>query len=210
MPARRRKARREQEWPAGGNLRDATKRETRAALLRAGMELFARQGLDVPSLDALCARAGFSRGAFYVHFKDREDFIVAVMAEATGRFLEAILATGGEGLELEQIVQLFAASLTGPDFPVFGMVPMRHVMAACARSKVLRARYQEIVGETIVRLAEAVRAAQAAGRVRPGLDPMTTAGLLIAIALGVGAVRELGVEFDAPAYAQTLLRMLQQ
>ena len=67
------------EPPRPGGARELTKQETREALLRAGMELFAEQGLDVPSLDALCARAGFTRGAFYVHFADREEFIVAVM-----------------------------------------------------------------------------------------------------------------------------------
>ena len=59
--------------------RALTKRETRAALLDAGLAEFAAHGLDTPSLDAICARAGFTRGAFYVHFKDREDFVVAII-----------------------------------------------------------------------------------------------------------------------------------
>jgi AcrR family transcriptional regulator len=48
--------------------REAGKRETREALLRAAMDEFAEKGRDLPSLDASCARAGFTRGAFYVHF----------------------------------------------------------------------------------------------------------------------------------------------
>src|SRR5262245_37416602 len=55
--------------PPPPTTREFGKQETREALLRAGMEMFAEQGLDAPSLDALCARAGFTRGAFYVHFK---------------------------------------------------------------------------------------------------------------------------------------------
>ncbi len=51
--------------------RDETKQRTRDALIQAGLELFTEQGLDVPSLDAICDRAGFTRGAFYVHFADR-------------------------------------------------------------------------------------------------------------------------------------------
>ena len=57
--------------------RDLAKQETREALIQAGMDAFSEEGVDLPSLDAICARAGFTRGAFYVHFKDREDFFAA-------------------------------------------------------------------------------------------------------------------------------------
>ena len=50
--------------------RDAAKKETRSALIRAALKLFHEEGFDGPSLDAICARAGYTRGAFYVHFKD--------------------------------------------------------------------------------------------------------------------------------------------
>jgi AcrR family transcriptional regulator len=188
--------------------RDAAKQETREALLRAGMEMFAEHGLDVPSLDALCARAGFTRGAFYVHFSDREDFIGAVMEAATGSFLDAILASRGAALDLAQIVTAFAAAVSGGGFPVFGPVPLHQFLAACARSKALRKRYGAILKTTIARLADAVRAGQAAGHVRADVDADHTAGLLIAIALGVGAVGEIGVPFDMPAHAGTMLRIL--
>ncbi|MGH7328029.1 MAG: TetR family transcriptional regulator, partial [Polyangiaceae bacterium] len=59
--------------------RDATKIETRDALIAAGAMEFAEKGVDGPSLDGICARAGFTRGAFYVHFRDRDDLLVAVV-----------------------------------------------------------------------------------------------------------------------------------
>ncbi|HKA30465.1 MAG TPA: TetR/AcrR family transcriptional regulator, partial [Candidatus Binatia bacterium] len=74
--------------------RELAKQETRDALIAAGLEAFAEHGLDVPSLDAICSRAGFTRGAFYVHFKDRDDFVVAVMEHVLGGFLDAVIATG--------------------------------------------------------------------------------------------------------------------
>ncbi len=78
-------------------VRDESKREARKALLEAGTKLFAQEGLDGPSLDAICARAGYTRGGFYVHFPERESFIVAVMERATARFVESVLATKGAG-----------------------------------------------------------------------------------------------------------------
>jgi len=62
--------------------------------------------------------------------------------------------------------------------------------------------------ETIARIADAVRAGQKARHIRADVDPEHAAGLLVAIALGVGAVREIGATFDLPAHAQTMLGLL--
>ncbi|HVH04632.1 MAG TPA: TetR family transcriptional regulator, partial [Myxococcota bacterium] len=64
--------------------RELAKQETREALVQAAIAEFAEKGLDLPSLDAICARAGFTRGAFYVHFRDREELLGAVMERALG------------------------------------------------------------------------------------------------------------------------------
>lgn len=188
--------------------RDATKQETREALLRAGAELFSKHGLDVPSLDALCARAGFTRGAFYVHFKDREELIEAVMERATASFLDAILAAQGAELDLQGIVAAFAATVSGGTFAALGAVPLHQFLTACARSTSLRRRYVHLIERTRERLADTVRAGQAAGKVRAGVDAFHTAGLLVAVGLGVGTLLELRVPFDAGEHARALTALL--
>jgi TetR/AcrR family transcriptional repressor of nem operon len=188
--------------------RDATKQETRDALIRAGAELFAKQGLDAPSLDALCARAGFTRGAFYVHFKDREELIAAVMESATASFLEAIMAARGAELDLSGILAAFAEAVSGGTFDALGAVPLHQFLSACARSDKLRRRYVKLIEATRERLAESVRAAQRAGRARGDVDAFHTAGLLVAIGLGVGTILELKVPFDAKAHARALDALL--
>src|SRR5215470_788296 len=102
--------------------RQLSKQETREALLRAAMGEFAEHGLDAPSLDAICARAGFTRGAFYVHFRDREDLVAAVMERVLGAFLDAIVARGEVGGErsLAATVERFAAAVAGPRGAVAG------------------------------------------------------------------------------------------
>ena len=72
------------------------RRETREALIDAAAALFGRDGLDAPSLDDICAKAGFTRGAFYVHFKSREELIVAVVERHSARALDAIVGDGGD------------------------------------------------------------------------------------------------------------------
>jgi AcrR family transcriptional regulator len=74
---------------ASGLPRDESKQQTREALVAAALELFAEDGLDA-SLDAICERAGYTRGAFYVHFPDRDALLVAVMEKVGERFLSAV------------------------------------------------------------------------------------------------------------------------
>jgi TetR/AcrR family transcriptional regulator, transcriptional repressor for nem operon len=201
--------------PASERGRDAAKQETRDALVRAATELFSKHGLDAPSLDAICARAGFTRGAFYVHFADREELIVAVMEQATASFLDRILAAhdvdaaeARGALDLEGIIAAFTAAVGGGAFTAFGTVPLDRFLAACARSPALRRRYVKRVERTRERLAEAVRAGQDAGAVRRDVDAAQTAGLLVAVALGAGMLIELRVPFDAADHAAAVTRLL--
>src|SRR6516162_6516995 len=112
--------------------------ETREALIAAGMVAFGAEGLDA-SLDSICARAGYTRGAFYVHFKDRDDFLIAVMTTALESFLDAIIATGDAALDLEKTIAMFVAAVGQNTFPVVGGgVHFHQFMAACARSERVR------------------------------------------------------------------------
>src|SRR5262249_60627386 len=124
--------------------RAQAKRETREALIHAGLEAFAAEGLDAPSLDAICARAGFTRGAFYVHFKDREDFVVAVMERELATFLDVVIATSDRAYDLEHTITRFADALEPAlatrrgrrqtPAPLAGGVQLTRLIAACAAS----------------------------------------------------------------------------
>src|SRR5262245_57170399 len=94
-----------------GRPRDLAKRATREALVDAGLAEFAARGLDAPSLDGICARAGYTRGAFYVHFRDRDDFLVAVAERALGSFVDAVIATGDQAHDLEHSVARFVETV---------------------------------------------------------------------------------------------------
>ena len=51
---------------------------TRDALLDAAAQVFARRGFNGASLDEIAETAGFTRGAIYKHFADKEDLLFAV------------------------------------------------------------------------------------------------------------------------------------
>jgi len=190
------------------SVREAAKQETREALLDAGLALFAKEGLDAPSLDAICAHAGLTRGAFYVHFQAREDFIVAVMQKATHGFLDAVLLGTEGGFDLERAIAAFAAMSSPARFVSFGQIPPHQFFAACARSRELRKYYVGFLEEARSRIIKAIRAGQAARRMRADVDPAATASLLVAIVLGVETMGELHFPIDLAGGAAALLTLL--
>lgn len=189
--------------------RAASARKTRKALVDAATELFAEQGLTGPSLDAICARAGYTRGAFYVHFKTRDDLIVAVVEQVMGGFIDAIIATGEAGADLATIVRTFGLAVQSEAFPLPSAVQPHQIIEACMRSDKLREAYLDQIARARERLGETVRRGQERGALRADVDPDAVAQLLLASVLGVEVASELKAPFDASAVGEMLLLALQ-
>lgn len=186
--------------------RAETAAETREALIAAGLELFGAHGLDAPSLDAICAHAGKTRGAFYVHFADRDAFLEAVMERAGQDYLAGVVGSDDEPLDLRAIVRRFVASIASGAYPLTRPKgPRPHqLLDACARSPAVRARYVALIEQTIGR----VRAALAATPARAELDPDVAARVLLAAVIGAQTMLELGVRLDVPRAARELVRLI--
>lgn len=194
----------------GESARAASARETRDKLVRAATELFAEQGLTKPSLDAICERAGFTRGAFYVHFQTRDDLIAAVVGDVMGGFIDALTRGGPEGADLPTIVLGFTMAVESGSFPFPGSVRPHQILEACGRSETLRAKYTELLATARERLAETVRRGQAAGTIRADASPDAVAQLLLATVLGVEIATELEVPYDARGVGALLLGLLRR
>ena len=207
--------------PPAPRSREAAKEETREALLLAGLAEFAEHGLDAPSLDAICARAGKTRGAFYVHFEDREDFLVAAMERVLGPFLDAVLAGAGAHHDLAAVVSRFVEVLgvldglareasekaRGSGRPP-GLLQFQRLLEACARSPRVRERLVLLVRETLERVVKATEAGQGARTVRADVAPDVVAGILVSLALGVITAQELGVALDLPRLRDGVLALV--
>ena len=59
--------------------------QTRAALLAAGIKLFAWHGYHATTIDEIARLAGFTRGAFYANFGNKGDLFLAVLEEQRER-----------------------------------------------------------------------------------------------------------------------------
>lgn len=188
--------------------RAAAKEASRAALITAASELFAVKGLDV-SLDEVCARAGYTRGAFYVHFKDRDELMVAVMERVARGSLVEMLGDG-ESENLGAIVRRFTERLESGAHPVSkaGGIRPYQLLDACARSPVIRERYVALVSEGANRLAEVLRSYQQAGAIRHDVDARHVATLLEALVIGLETMQDVEMPVDLEAGAGVLLQLL--
>jgi AcrR family transcriptional regulator len=66
--------------------REERKLETRAELIAAAANVFAHRGFHGASIEQIAQRAGYSTGAVYWHFRDKDDLFLAVYeAEAAAR-----------------------------------------------------------------------------------------------------------------------------
>lgn len=197
--------------------RDETKKETREALIRAGLAAFQENGLDA-SLDDICDRAGFTRGAFYVHFADREALLVAVMDHVGEAFLASVFAGMGGGGDqaptLRTVAERFVASVKSGTYPLMPprgkkpMVSMQQLLAACARSKQVRERYKGLVEASIGAVSALAMGDQMTDGMRTDVPANDMGQLMLAIIIGAQTMNEIGVAVDPEAITRAMLTMI--
>lgn len=84
---------------------------TRQKLLDAAALVFAEVGLDAASVEAICERAGFTRGAFYSNFETKDELMLALTERVAGEKIDevaervAVLQARGEDLEPGALVR---------------------------------------------------------------------------------------------------------
>jgi len=66
------------------------RQHTRERLLDAAFDLFAEEGVDATSIEAVCERAGFTRGAFYSNFESKYALLLALAAREHRRRLHEL------------------------------------------------------------------------------------------------------------------------
>lgn len=183
------------------------KRETREALIEAAIALFGERGLDAPSLDDICERAGFTRGAFYVHFADRDDLLRVAMERVGARTLDALLGAAPEAADFSAVAMRFLGALASGEYPltkVGGVRPFQ-LLDACARSPAIRKQYVALVDESVARLGVILRGAQRGELLRDDVAPEDLARLLVMVIIGLQTLLDLEVTLDVGALTQTLL-----
>ena len=70
--------------------------ETRRRLLDSAVEVFSEKGFGRTTVDDVCTRAGFTRGAFYSNFVSLDELFLTVWEERSDAFLASAEATVDE------------------------------------------------------------------------------------------------------------------
>jgi AcrR family transcriptional regulator len=88
--------------------------KTRNLLIEAANQLFATQGYDRTSVEAIIQQAGVSKGAFYHHFSSKEEILDAVTERMTAEAMDVIrpAAADTSGGAIARLNRFFAASRT--------------------------------------------------------------------------------------------------
>lgn len=186
------------------------RQQTRDYLLEAAARVFAERGFHGASLDEVAAAAGFTKGAVYSNFKNKEDLFLALLEANQQREMDALHATMEASdvppeARLSDFAHLIGNQTTelGENWTIlyqeFSLYAMRN---AAAREKL--ARFEAV---TIEKVAELIRNEQA----RQGLTPEQTdhvARLIVALMNGIGIMRALNADAVDDAFLETAMAFL--
>ncbi|MEV6278734.1 TetR/AcrR family transcriptional regulator [Nocardia sp. NPDC051832] len=156
--------------------------ETRNRLLTAAYEVFAEEGFGRASVERVCERAGFTRGAFYSNFSSLDELFLAMWEQRSADMLADVRAT------LDDIAVDGAEDITAAVDRLVRAVPLdeawfritaeftAHALRTPALRRVVAAREDAIVAALIPTI---VTALARAGRIVP--DPTALGQALVAV-----------------------------
>jgi AcrR family transcriptional regulator len=160
---------------SGPSLRAEQVAQTRAALIAAGRRLFGRDGYAATSVEDLAREARVTTGALYHHFRTKTALFETVFEQVHSELVTAAAgAAAGAADEFEVLARGFEAFLDSMLTPEVQRIVITDgpAVLGLARFTELDERY------ALAAIAEELRAAAAAGRLRAG-NPDALARLLL-------------------------------
>lgn len=145
------------------------KKDARNKLLDAAMHVFRGKGYAASSVDDLCAAAGVTKGAFFHHFRSKEEIAVAAAAHF-GEMAEGLFAAAPYRSLPEPRARVlayidFRGSILGGELADYTCLLGTLVQETYATHPAIRAACErEIVGHATTLAADIAAALAAAGR----------------------------------------------
>ncbi len=162
--------------------------ETRRRLLDAAAEVFAEVGMDAASVEVICDRAGFTRGAFYSNFASKDELffaLVGLVAQERVRSVAdrvaALEADGALDMTGGNVVEVVSRVLEiGPEDRL-GVLLFNEIRIHALRAPELAAAYLEqdtAILDSVARLVDDIVAGK---DIRFRLEPRAVARLLMTV-----------------------------
>jgi AcrR family transcriptional regulator len=155
-------------------------------LVEATLSVVARQGVGAATFDAVGQAAGYSRGLATQRFGSKQGLIDAVIAYLHARRDEVMDAAHVADMEpLEAVLYYADSHLRLLDQDVSGRAYFMLMAGAVADASSMTAAFAASHDRVRLWLAERVRAGQARGAIRAGLEPDGVALMVGSLLLGV-------------------------
>lgn len=183
---------------------------SRARLLDAAGEVFARRGYERATLDEIAAEADLSKGTLYWHFDGKTDLFHALLEERFDRRVGGIMdITRAAPAERPSAPQVSAelARLLGDDPRVIRLA--QEYWAAAARDPELRRRYVARQERLRAAVADTLRERQETlGAVPFALPPEQLATAFLALAVGLSMERHVDPDHVSPELFGEILALV--
>ncbi|MBN2386655.1 MAG: TetR/AcrR family transcriptional regulator [Anaerolineales bacterium] len=137
------------------------------ALIGAGVDILAEEGLGGLSLRKVAARAGVSHAAPYAHFADKQDLIAAISTEGYHRLYERIeaLVQRYQGDPPRQLIEVACAYV---EFARKDPAHFRITFSGVIETEKNYPTFVEISQKNLQLVTQVVEACQSAGILKPG------------------------------------------
>ena len=159
---------------------------TRQKLRDAAAQTFAEVGLDAASVEAICERAGFTRGAFYSNYETKEDLFLdlagEVARERVGMVRERVAVLQREGALAEvagRALEVVGQIVDTSNEDRAGVLLMSEIRIHALRSPELAAAYLAQEDEMVAGVAQIIAEIADGDALRFRLEPEHAARMLI-------------------------------
>ena len=141
------------------------RQQTRDVLIAAATEVFARRGFEGAALEEIAETAGFTRGAIYKNFDDKEDLFFAVTDRLNEQVIEAFRTIAPESAspddwDIARLAELWRTSVDGEFEDLFFAIGKEYELYvlrnpdARPRAVAHRRRQRDLVASFIDEVAE--------------------------------------------------------
>lgn len=180
--------------------REDKKKATREKLLTAAADCFAEKGYDGCSVADIVTRADVSQGTLYVHFKNKEDLFIAMIAEEHGQGAEKARRASGSAPYLQGVVAIMTDCIRDVGFPIDHRL-WTEILAVAARDRAVREAFavsDKAMRKEFIHLLEK---AAAAGEIDGSLDLDAVSVWLYALVDGLIVRTASDAAFDFKKHA---------
>jgi len=195
--------------------------DAREALLATARTEFARRGLEGARIEDITRRAGLSKGAFYLHFRSKEEAFRLLVERLLGALEEQVSRRHDEqevleaelgplGSDAERLAQLIDAECRWDTAMLEVLWHNRQIVAAVdsAASRPVARLLDGFRKRISATVATNLQSLQDRGQMRPELDPVAAADLIVGAYEAFG--RRMAAQRQKPdlaAWSRTVLQV---